>query len=90
MAFVYILRCGDGTFYTGATTDLDRRLDQHRRGIGAKYTRGRSPLELVYWEEKASLGEALSREAEIKKFGRARKVKLIRGFRDMAEIIGAE
>jgi predicted GIY-YIG superfamily endonuclease len=80
--FVYILRCGDGTFYTGATTDLDRRLDQHRRGAGARYTRGRGPLELVYREEKASLGEALSREAEIKKLRRSRKEELIRDFMD--------
>lgn len=80
MPFVYILRCGDGTFYTGATTDLDRRLAQHRRGVGARYTRGRGPLELVYWEEKASLGEALSREAEVKRSGRPRKEKLVRDF----------
>lgn len=80
MPFVYILRCGDGTLYTGATTDLDRRLAQHRRGVGARYTRGRLPLELVYWEEKASLGEALSREAEIKSLAKTRKEKMVRAF----------
>jgi len=49
--YVYILRCGDGTLYTGITDDVDRRLAAHRAGRGAKYTRGRGPLELVYLEE---------------------------------------
>lgn len=75
--FVYILRCGDGTLYTGVARDVERRLGQHRRGKGARYTRGRGPLELVYREKRASLSDALVREAEIKRWKRARKEKLI-------------
>ena len=51
--YLYILRCGDGTLYTGITTDVEKRLEQHRTGKGAKYTRGRQPLELVYRENVA-------------------------------------
>ncbi len=79
ICFVYILRCGDGSLYTGVARDPAKRLDAHRRGRGARYTRGRGPLELVYREKKTSLGEALSREAEIKKWPRSRKERLIRG-----------
>ena len=62
MWYVYILRCGDGTLYTGSTDDVERRLAAHRAGKGAKYTRGRGPLELVYSEpcgERLSRGEKL-------------------------------
>lgn len=75
--FVYILRCGDGTLYTGITDDLDRRLAKHRAGEGAKYTRGRGPLELCYREEAASHSEALRREYAIKQLTRAQKLALI-------------
>ncbi len=63
---LYILRCGDGSLYTGITVDLAARLEQHREGKGAKYTRGRGPLELVYTEACADHSQALKRELAIK------------------------
>ncbi len=75
--FVYILRCGDGSLYTGMTDDVQRRLAAHRAGRGAKYTRGRGPLELVYQEERADRSDALRREAEIKSLSRAQKLALL-------------
>ena len=74
---LYILRCGDGSHYTGITTDVERRLEEHRSGKGAKYTRSRGPLELVYREECADKSAALKRELEIKALTRAEKLKLI-------------
>ena len=74
---LYILRCGDGTLYTGITTDVEKRLEAHRTGKGAKYTRGRSPLELVYREDCGDHSTALKREIEIKKLSREEKEKLI-------------
>ena len=77
--YLYILRCGDGTLYTGITTDVPKRLEQHRTGKGAKYTRGRSPLEVVYREECGTHSEALKRELAVKKLTREQKEVLIRG-----------
>lgn len=74
---LYILRCGDGSLYTGITTDVEKRLETHRSGKGAKYTRGRGPLELVYREECGDHSAALKRELEIKKLPREEKEKLI-------------
>ena len=74
---VYILRCGDGTLYTGIATDVQARLKVHRSGKGAKYTRGRGPLSLVYTEDCADKGAALRREYEIKCLSREEKEKLI-------------
>lgn len=74
---LYILRCGDGSLYTGITTDVEKRLEQHRSGKGAKYTRGRGPLELVYREECADHSAALKRELEIKALTKEEKLKLI-------------
>ena len=74
--YVYILRCGDGTLYCGSTPDMEKRLEQHRSGKGAKYTRGRGPLELVYWEDLPSHSEALKREAAIKRLRREEKMQL--------------
>ena len=76
--YVYILRCGDGTLYTGATDDVDRRLAAHRAGRGAKYTRGRGSLELVYVEEQPDKSAALRREWEIKRLRREQKEQIIR------------
>lgn len=73
---LYMLRCGDGSLYTGITTDIDRRLEEHRTGKGAKYTRGRGPLELVYSEECGDKSTALKRELEIKALPREEKLKL--------------
>ena len=75
---LYILRCGDGTLYTGITTDVEKRFVAHSAGKGAKYTRGRGPLELVYQEKCGDHSAALKREAEIKKFSREDKEKLIK------------
>lgn len=75
--FVYMLRCADGSLYTGSTTDLDRRLAAHQSGRGAKYTRSRLPVELVYWEEAPDWSAALRREAAIKHLSRAQKLELI-------------
>lgn len=75
--YLYILRCGDGTLYTGITTDVDKRLQAHRCGKGAKYTRGRGPLELAYRENCGTHSQALRRELEIKKLTRAGKEKLL-------------
>ncbi len=74
---VYILRCGDGTLYCGYTTDLAARLQEHRAGRGARYTRGRGPLELVYAEDLPDRSSALRREAEIKRQSRTCKLRLI-------------
>lgn len=74
---VYILRCADGTLYTGCTNDLDRRLKAHSAGKGAKYTRARLPVELVYREPAADKSQALRREAAIKALCRGEKLALI-------------
>jgi predicted GIY-YIG superfamily endonuclease len=76
---VYILRCGDGTLYTGITVDLPKRLDAHERGVAAKYTRARRPVTLAYQEIQPDRGSALRREAALKKLGRAGKLALIDG-----------
>lgn len=75
--YVYILHCGDDTLYCGITPDIEKRLEQHRSGKGAKYTRGRGPLELVYSEICDSHSNALKREAAIKRMPRSEKLKLI-------------
>jgi putative endonuclease len=74
---VYILHCADGTYYTGQTTDLDKRVIAHNRGTGARYTRGRGPVQLVYHVEVATLREAFILERKIKRLPRAGKEKLI-------------
>jgi putative endonuclease len=74
---VYVLRCGDGTLYTGIARDALARLRQHEAGKGARYTRGRGPLAMVLLEDAASQGEALRREAAIRELGRAGKEALI-------------
>ena len=76
-AYVYLLLCGDGSYYCGYTVDMERRLAAHRSGKGAKYTRARGPLRLVYLERLAGKGEALRREAAIKKLSRAAKEALL-------------
>ena len=73
---LYILECKDGTYYTGITDDLERRLAAHSSGKGAKYTRGRGPLALRYTERCADRSAALRRECEIKKLRREQKIQL--------------
>ena len=74
---VYILRCADGTLYTGIAPDVEKRLQKHNEGKGAKYTRGRTPVELVYREEWADRAQASRREYQIKQLSRAEKLTLI-------------
>lgn len=74
---VYIVRCADQTLYTGVARDLDARITQHNAGRGAKYTRGRGPVELVYCERVADRSAALRREIQIKRLEAAAKRKLI-------------
>jgi len=78
MNYVYILRCSDNTLYTGWTNNLKKRVEIHSKGKGAKYTRGRTPLELVYYEEFETKGMALKRECEIKKLKKCKKEFLIK------------
>jgi len=75
---VYLLRCADGTLYTGITTDVARRVEEHNGngGLGARYTRSRRPVELVYVEGAADRAEASRREAAIKRLDRAGKLQL--------------
>ena len=75
--YVYILRCGDDTLYTGATEDIARRIATHNSGKGAKYTRSRLPVTLMYWEECETRSMALKREAAIKRLTRQEKLALI-------------
>ena len=75
--YLYILRCGDDTLYTGITTDVQRRLADHRAGKGAKYTRGRAPLKLVYQEVCGSHSDALKREYVVHRMSRQEKLALI-------------
>ena len=77
MYYVYILRCGDGSLYTGITTDVSRRVAVHNAGKGAKYTRSRLPVTLVYQESQPDKSAALKRELEIKGFTRTQKLRLI-------------
>jgi putative endonuclease len=77
MPYIYILECSDGTYYTGWTTDLTERLKAHNAGKGARYTKGRSPVKLVYWEWQENKSASLKRELEIKKLSRNQKERLI-------------
>lgn len=76
---LYILECADGSLYTGVTTDIHRRVRAHQRGTASRYTRSRLPVRLVYREEHPSRGEALRREARIKKMDRQTKLALAGG-----------
>jgi len=75
--YVYVLECSDGTLYTGYTTDIERRVDEHDAGDGAKYTAGRTPVRLRYVEYHASRSDAMSREHAIKSLSRAEKQRLL-------------
>jgi len=75
-AFVYLLRCADGTLYAGWTFDIARRLRDHQHGRGARYTRARRPVELLYHERLPSRRAAMRREAQIKRFSRTCKLAL--------------
>ncbi len=77
--YVYLLSCADDSLYTGYTTNPARRVAEHDAGEGAKYTRGRTPVELVHVERHDSRGAALSREHEVKSLSRAAKKRLVEG-----------
>ncbi len=77
--YCYILECADGSYYTGWTTDPERRTRQHNRGAGARYTRTRRPVRLVYVEEQSDRSAAMKREAAIKRLGRPAKQRLVEG-----------
>lgn len=81
MNYTYILRCGDGSLYTGWTNNLEKRLEVHNAGRGGRYTRSRLPVKLVYYESFDTKNEAMRREAAIKKLTRQEKEKLIKGIR---------
>lgn len=79
---LYILRCGDGSLYTGITVDVEARFAQHCNGTGAKYTRGRGPLELVYVEDCADHSQALKREHQIKSLSKTKKMAMIQSWKE--------
>jgi putative endonuclease len=74
--YCYLLECADGTYYTGWTTDPERRLKQHNKGIGSRYTRSRLPVKMVYLEPQPDRSTAMKRERAIKRLSRERKKKL--------------
>ena len=80
MNYVYVLRCSDNSLYTGWTNNLERRIKAHSNGRGAKYTRARLPVELVYFEEFEDKKDAMKREYAIKQLSRQEKLKLIGSF----------
>lgn len=78
--YVYILLCSDNTLYTGYTTDVDKRIETHNKGKGAKYTRSRLPVKAVYQKEYNTKAEAMQREYQIKQLSRKEKMRLIREY----------
>lgn len=80
MNVTYMVRCSDGTLYTGWTNDIEKRLEAHNQGQGAKYTRGRAPVDLVYLETFDTKQEAMKREAAIKKLSKKDKLRLIAAY----------
>ncbi|MBP9757407.1 MAG: GIY-YIG nuclease family protein [Candidatus Pacebacteria bacterium] len=86
MYYVYLLRCSDTSLYTGITNDLDRRLAAHKAGTASRYTRSRGALRFEYIERKRTKGNALKREAAIKKLSRSDKLALIRTVRSSGKV----
>ena len=78
MNYIYIVECSDGTFYTGWTNNLEKRIAMHSNGLGAKYTKGRGPVKLMHYEEFEDKKDAMKREYEIKKLTRKAKLILIK------------
>ena len=79
MGYMYILKCADGSYYTGSTVNLEQRLWQHQNGEGANYTKKRLPVELVYFEEYRRIDDAFAREKQVQGWGRKKKEALIEG-----------
>ena len=82
MAFVYILKCSDNSYYVGSTTDLTLRIEEHKHGEGANYTKTRLPIELVYYEECQSIETAFKRERQLHGWSRKKKEALIKNMHD--------
>jgi len=80
--FMYILKCADGSYYTGSTINLELRLQQHQSGMGANHTKKRLPVELVYYEEFNRIDEAFYREKQVQGWSRRKKEALINGMHD--------
>ena len=83
MAWMYILKCVDDSYYVGSTKNLELRLSQHQEGVGAKYTSKRLPVELVYSEEYERVADAFKREKQVQNWGRAKREALINGRIDL-------
>lgn len=92
MYFLYLLLCKDGSVYTGITTDVKRRFEEHRQGIGSRYTRARGAKEIIYTEKFNTRSDVLKREAEIKRWNRQKKMSLIKTRRQSAseEVLRSE
>lgn len=87
---LYVLRCGDGSYYTGVTTDIERRVREHSQGRASRYTRTHQPVELVHREACGTRSQALSRECAVKSLSRARKDDLVAGRAAVAKVRPAE
>lgn len=85
--FMYILLCADGSYYTGSTTDLERRLEQHQNGEGANHTKKRLPVSLLYYEEYSRIDEAFYREKQVQGWSRKKKKALIEGKSDLLPLL---
>jgi putative endonuclease len=83
MAWMYILKCADGSYYVGSTRDLEQRVLQHQAGIGAQYTSNRLPVKLVYSEEFERVSDAFTREKQIQNWSRAKREALIEGKKEL-------
>lgn len=90
MHYTYMVECSDGSLYTGYTTDVERRTREHNTGKGAKYTRSRLPVRLVYYETHETKNQAMRREYELKQLTRDKKLKLVKEFQRERKIYGYE
>lgn len=88
MPYTYMVRCADGSFYTGWTVDLEARLQAHNDGRGARYTRSRLPVRLVYWEAQPNRSEAQRREATVRRLSRDQKEALVGAFEKTQRLPG--
>ena len=88
MAYTYMLRCSDGSFYVGSTRNLEQRLHEHAMGQGSAYTRSRLPVELVWCEKHDNIGAAFAREKQVQNWGRAKRLALIEQRYDLLHGLG--
>ena len=87
MAWMYILKCADGSYYVGSTRNLDLRMSQHQSGKGSRYTSGRLPVELVYTEEYDRVIDAYAREKQVQNWGRPKREALINGKPELLSVL---